>query len=297
MKIIKFLFILIIFNACSTSKNYTRNNINLPKGIEKIKVNSATPFYSIYVDKNEKVYLEKEEINIYNIAKILSYNKSKLPEELRFRVRIHLYIDQQVNYNIVDEIKTQLASIYLYNIYYKTNSIDDKDILFGIGYRNHNSFFHFANLKPITTKKQEKINKRYLDSLKVSRKGKDNEFFMSPPPPPPNHWSIEFIYRIYSNQQEVIDEVLSDKKSTNIEITNDGLRVNKEFIKFKEYDKLSSLFYNNDVLFVKFNKKLKYSNYFKMVRFYNNLKRTERALLIELSKEIIEIHKKAKIKI
>jgi biopolymer transport protein ExbD len=45
------------------------HTIELPKDNHDIKVKTTAPFFSIYVDANNTVYLEKEPIDFHAIAK------------------------------------------------------------------------------------------------------------------------------------------------------------------------------------------------------------------------------------
>ena len=149
------------------SVNAQIETIKLLENNKIIKINKKfTPVYSIYVDKNNSVFFDKRPIQVHEIAKKLSYYRYKLPFEYQTRIKVILYIDKGLKYSILDKIKTELANCYLYNIAYKTNSIEDEeDSLRGINMYNHQSFYHLKLLNKHLTKEKEAKNKRFNDSL------------------------------------------------------------------------------------------------------------------------------------
>ena len=275
-------------------------SIELPKGNEKIKINYTTPIVSIYVDKKNTVYLEKEQVEISDLGKHLNYIRYKLPLEHKVFIKIFLYIDEKVSYKIIDKIKTEIASVYMYNIYYKTGSIEDKDLLNGLGFINHQSFFKHQLIERKITKKQKEENKRYNDSMRGIREEMGMDIF-PPPPPPPMHWTAEFKHKLYSDQQEIIDEVLEGRSYLCISIGNNGIKVEKELIDFDDLEDIEKVFLNNDVLLVNFDDNLDYKNYFKMINIVRKLERKNKErhipLFAEISLEIRGIHQKAGIKL
>lgn len=203
---------------CVFVLNAQIQSIQLPKGEDVISISKTniTPIYSLYIDKQETIYLEDEAVALSDLAKTLAYNRSQLEEMQKHQVKIFLYIDQSVKYTIVDKIKTELASANFYNLVFKTNTIKDKDIVSGFSVRNHQSFFHLEDLKKGLTKKEEAKNKRYNDSIaKLSKDDSDSFLMFPPPPPPPVDEMFALGYRVYTNQQEVVDEVLEGKSYIN----------------------------------------------------------------------------------
>jgi len=294
----KHIFLLISLFLLTFNLKAQIGNIELPSGNEQIKINHTTPIISIYVDKENAVYLEKESVEISELGKRLNYIRYKLPLEHMVFVKVFLYIDKKVPYKIIDKIKTEIASVYIYNLYYKTGSVEDKDLLKGLGFRNHQSFFRHQHIEKKITKKQEQEIKRYKDSI---RKTENNFIQLPPPPPPPMSWTAEFSYKLYSDQQEIIDEILEEKSYSCISITNNGIKVEKEFIGFDNLEDIERIFLNNDVLLVNFDENLVYQNYFKMISIVRKFERKNKnkhiPLYAEMSTEIREIHKKANIKL
>ncbi len=285
--------LLISFLLFTTVLNAQVSSIELPEGEDEIKINRFTPLLSIYVDENNEVYLEKEPIRVFDLAKELSYLRYKMPFEVQMRIKVFLYVDNNSSYSVIDEIKSQLASAYFERLYYKTNSIEDKDILKGISWTNHQSFYHLKMPNKILTKKEQERNKRYNDSL-----GKLGGFDGIPPPPPPQpNWFFDSQYIIYSDSKAAIEEALEGKKYSCVTLTNVGFEKDNEIIKFDDKEKLETLFYSQDIVFVRFSENLKYSNYISAIKDYKNLEIKKRGYFFELSSEIEKIHEKSDIKL
>ncbi|WP_292947336.1 biopolymer transporter ExbD [Olleya sp. UBA1516] len=277
-------------------------SIQLPKGEDVISISktSITPIYSLYVDKHESIYLEDEAIALSDLAKTLSYNRSQLEEMQKHQVKIFLYIDQSVKYTIVDKIKTELASANFYNLVFKTNTIKDKDIVSGFSVRNHQSFFHLEEIKKVLTKKEEAKNKRYNDSIaKLSKDDSDSFLMFPPPPPPPVDEMFALGYRVYTNQQEIIDEVLQGKTYNKLVLSDSGLKYGKNIIKITDNAQFIETLNAKDFAFISFDPALTYSNYFKFITLHRQLSKKGWVTkpYLELSNEIIRIHKKANIKL
>ena len=67
---------------CVFGLNAQIQSIQLPKGEDVISISksSIAPIYSLYIDKNESIYLEDEVIALSDLAKTLAYNRSQLEE-------------------------------------------------------------------------------------------------------------------------------------------------------------------------------------------------------------------------
>lgn len=104
--------------------------IDLPDSEKKIKYKSVSPISSIYVLKDNTILLEKDTVFIYNIGKLISLEYFKVPIDMKMRYQVHLFADKSVNYSLIDEIKTQVSSVYAINrIYYQTGILEDEVIL------------------------------------------------------------------------------------------------------------------------------------------------------------------------
>lgn len=279
----KTLLLILFYSILS---NAQKQKINLPKGEEIIKVNSAIKFFSLYVFKDNSMILENEPISLGELGKISLYYKSKTQIEFQPFVRIHLYIDKDVNYNFVDKIKTQLASAGFYYIYHKLNSTQDKDIMSGIGFPNYQSFFKLKPIEKVLSNSQKRKN----ESLKEPK----DEIMMIPPPP--FHWSVYFKEKLYSDNPEAIKEILNERSYKCVEVTNKGFKLDNKEYSFSKPEKIKSKLKTKEVLILTHSKNLKYINYIKAIRTIKSLKlySTE---VVELSEEIIKIHKLSNIRI
>ena len=138
------------------------------------------------------------------------------------------------------------------------------------------------------------------DLKQIENKTGESMFFFTPPPPP-LHWAWDFMERLYTDQQEIIDEILADRRFSCIRITNHGIKIDKMILSFSELPEIEKLFLSNEVLLVNFDEDLVYENYFKMISILRDFERKNKnkhiPLFAEISSEIEEIHKKANVKI
>lgn len=266
-------------------------NIELPPGNEKITINRTTPAFSIYIDKNNSVYFEKQPIDINDLGKKLTYEVYKIPEEYKMSAKVFLYIDKNTSYKTVDKVKTEIATASLYNIYYKTNSIDDHNILSGIYWRNHRSFFHISKIEKQLTKKQEKEFKIKDSLAALKKKNTGLGIIPPPPPPPPLHWSADYIFRLYSGQKDIVNEALEEREYTCVMIKNSGIETESGHFTFNETNMISDWLSEKKVVFIKFQENLTYTNYFVAINHFKTLSKAKSPLFVELSKEISDIYK------
>ncbi|WP_422105278.1 ExbD/TolR family protein [Winogradskyella sp.] len=267
------------------------DSIRLPKGDETVKIGKFRPLFKIYVDANNMVYLEKEPIEVHKIAKTLAYRRYKLRHDNEAARAICLYIDERAAYATVDEIKTELASFDFERIYYKTNSIDDKDISKGIYMPNCWSFFKFRYLEKVRTDKQIEKSRRYNDSL---RNIGDLDVIPLPPLPMPN-WYIANIHKIYSDNQEAVDEALEKPSYTCAVLTNAGFKTDSGLVDPEDAEAMEAFFLPVNIVFVRFDDTLTYANYFKAIQGFKKMDMRKRGFFIELSHEIVDIHKRSEI--
>lgn len=276
-------------------------SIELPHGEETILQKHFTPFFNIYVDKNNKVYFEEEPIEIGEIGKQLTYKIYQLPFEQRVYLQIHLFADKNVSYKMVDKIKTEIAATYNHKVVYKTNSIEDKDILKGVFWYNHFSFFKILPVEKQLTNIEQEINKRLNDSITINNVIKYGFVDIPSPPEPPSDWINEFYYKLYSDQQEIIDEALNGKVHRCVTIKNDGIKTDLHSISLDNYKIIEKLFTENDALIMNFDDDLNYSTYLETIRVFISIQKKYKnekiAFPFEVSSQLVNIHKKAKIKL
>lgn len=282
--------IALLFLISFTTTNAQIDKIELPQLEEEIKIKTAIATYSFYVTKKNAVFLEKKPIRIQDISKELTYIRNKLGIEFRNKMIIFLYVDKNTPYATVDKIKIQLAMASCYKIVYKTMSIEDKDLLKGMYWRNHNSLFRIKQVIQ-KTKKEEEAQKRLEDSIKALKV--EHKSFV-PPPPPPVLWYYDFWDRIYSTQKDVVNEIVEDKTTTCITITNEGISINSKIISL-DNDELIKVLSNYEVAFLYFSPDLKYKNYFfTILKLKKSLKKI---LFCEMSSEVVDFYKKEGIEI
>ena len=150
------------------------------------------------------------------------------------------------------------------------------------------------------TKKEEAKNKRYNDSIaKLSKDDSDSFLMFPPPPPPPVDEMFALGYRVYTNQQEIIDEVLQGKTYNKLVLSDSGLKYGKNIIKITDNAQFIETLNAKDFAFISFDPALTYSNYFKFITLHRQLSKKGWVTkpYLELSNEIIRIHKKANIKL
>jgi hypothetical protein len=187
-------------------------------------------------------------------------------------------------------------------VIYKTGTIEDKDVLKGSLFFNYHSNFTFHEIHGLKTKIETKKIKKRLDSLERLYPT-DNLVIPPPPPPPLYETSSTYYYRFYSDRQEIIDELLSDRSYKCITLYNKKLVVeNNKTIKLDDLENLKESLNDVDFLILHFGKDLKFDSYFKTLKFLkseviNLTKEKNKGFhIIEISKEMEEIHKLNKIK-
>src|SRR5690606_1458520 len=284
MKNLILLFLLIGIETSAQLK------IDLSDSEKKIKYKSVSTISSIYVLKDNTILLEKDTVFVYNIGKLISLDYFKAPTDVKMYYQVHLFADKSANYSLIDEIKTQLSSVYTINrIYYQMGILED--ITSGFAMDLHPSFF---KLQPIE-EKLTKVEQRISDSINSNLHFDD---FSIPPPPSPAGYELFLIKeKIYSIQKEVINEVLVDNNYTCITVTNEGVKFNNNKIeKFSNTDLFKKVLLENDLIFVRFDKELKYNQY---IIYLNHLMKLSKECYetnnkypqtIDLSFEILKLH-------
>lgn len=276
-------------------------SIELPDGEKEIKVNQGTIVINVYITREGKTYLEEEEVEFNTLASKLKQLSSKLPEILDFRKKIFLYIDKNADYSIVDDVKTQLSKNKVQYVYYKTGSTDDKDFLKGESAFNYSSITKYETIEKVETKMEKSEKKKGNDSLAEFL---PKDMPMPPPPPAPPTTSLTFYPKFYSDKQEVVNEVLERKVAKCFRLNNKWITSD---VKQKvETDKLEDMIeqlkgLNYFILY--FDEDLSFKNYFKTLRFLKTQsqklykEKKDSFYIIEISKEMEEIHKLSKVKL
>ncbi|GGG36266.1 hypothetical protein GCM10011344_41430 [Dokdonia pacifica] len=260
-------------------------SIELPEGEQEVKITRVTPVLSFYIDKLENIYLEKEPINLNDIGLKLDQAIKTIPEQNRLRTVIFLYIDKQTPYSTVDKLKTEIASLNIRKIVYKTGSIEDKDFFKGVYRKNYPQY------NAMTMSEEPTVE--IPTFVPISKSGSTKN--IPPPPLPPLHWTYLLEKEIYSNQKQIIEKTLSDREISCITATNKGIIYNSELIQSQDNEALLELFKSLNVLFLDFDKDLSYNSYIETLKsfkgIYKLLERSKKkAFLVELSSQIKAIH-------
>lgn len=266
-------------------------SIELPEGEQEVKITRVTPVLSFYIDKFENIYLEKEPINLNDIGLKLDQAIKTIPEQNRLRTVIFLYIDKQTPYSTVDKLKTEIASLEVRKIVYKTGPIEDKDFFKGVYWKNYPQYNAMKMSEESTVE---------IPTFTPISKSSPTKNIPLPPPPPPLHWTYLLEKDIYSNQKQVIDKALLDRKISCITATNKGILYNSELIQLENNEALLELFKSLNVLFLDFDKDLSYNSYIETLKsfkgIYKLLERSKKkAFLVELSSQIKTIHNESEI--
>lgn len=303
----KLLVYIFVFLNCLLS--YTQNNISLPEINVPFQVIDAC-YYSIYVTKDNVVLFENDTIKIHQIKEKLYEGNEKCGYDVSTTTaqsQVHLFIDKEAKYTIVDSIKTEIGSTnslkhVIYRSNFKQNNFYD---IKGIKYKIPKAFYTFLPPKYIYSKK-EKIELRERDSLNKIEIMNDPFLSRLPDMSKLNDydWDSNTVEdAIYSIQQNIIDEQLSGKIFTCILLTNDGFYINDEkYINSINKSQIEKLLINNDILFLNFDNDLIFDNYINLIKTINVLKlefvhNNKYADIIEMSSQINSIHNKVKIKI
>lgn len=275
------------------------SSIELPEGKKEIKVNQTTAIFSIYITENGDIFLEDEEVELHTLGSKLQYVSSKLPEIVAFRKKLFLFIDNNAEYIIVDAVKTQLAQAKVQFIYYKTETIEDKDFLKGESAFNYASIIKYEDVDIAVTQREKSEMKMRMDSLKSEF---PNNMPAPPPPPAPPVTSLTFYPNFYSDRQEVIEEVLIDRLYKCLKISDKKLTLDEsKVIKIDELNSLKEELIGLDFLILRFDENLTFKTYFNVLKF---LKKEAMSLyeendksfhVIEISKELSDIYKLNKI--
>lgn len=278
---------------------YCQNKINLPENIENNFSLLSVPYHSIHVTKENKIIFNNDTIELYNLKERLlenylheDYNIASITSNKN----VHFFIDKEVKYDFYDKLFTEVSCVYdAPYVILRSNFESDIYKIKGVKKKLFKSFYSF------------KAPKIYPTHVEIEEKEKENvEDQKNGFPPIPNendlsNWKLNSVeIAVYTIQQEIIDEQLKDKKVSCIKITNQGILKEKEYYSFIDYKVWERLANDNNVIFITFDKNLNYENYFNYslskplsyeISNKNNIE------FIELSTQILHLHKKANIKI
>ena len=289
----KIKILLIVLFACAICSGQT-SDMELPAYDGDYR-SVSTPYYPIYILKTEEIILFNDTISPADLSKALykgipNYGSSFMIP----KAQVHLIIDKDVAYETVDMVKSQSASTTASKLYFYYRASDEKRIssrVKAIRYPNHSSFFILNIPEHMLT--QSDLIKR--DSIKNT--------IPSELPVPPRPYLLNTIrtveQAIYSVQQNAIDEVLNAKNCISLTLKSDGLyRGAGNRTALLEAEAIFDLFSKYDLVLLKFDKDLLYQDYFNYLIVLEAIQdRLKKVEIIELSKEITEIHKDAGIRL
>jgi len=275
---------------------FCQNKINLPENIENNFKLLDIPYHSIYLTKENEIIFDNDTIELHNLKERLleGYPNEDYSIASTFYKNVHFFIDKEVKYDIYDKLFTEVSCVYdAPYVILRSNFESEIYKIKGVKKKLFKSFYSFKAPKFLYTNIEiEEKQKQYIEDQK-------NGF-----PPIPNendlsNWKLNSVeIAAYSLQQEIINEQLIDKKVSCIKITNQGILNEKKYYSFEDDKIWENLINKNDVLFVTFEENLIYDNfikYAKLIPLGNGIFRNNKIEIIELSSQIINLHKKANI--
>jgi hypothetical protein len=207
-----------------------------------------------------------------------------------YPTEVHLFADKDVEYRIIDNIKTEIAQTNCaQKLIYRSNfEMKRQTEMYGLSYRLPNSYYKFSPPERILTK-EEKAERR--KSLKRNKE----QGLPEPPSSNINDWTITSpAIVIYTIQEPVIKEFFEGKRTVIIKVGNNTFEVNNTKLSFFEVDQLKSFFEKYDNIIFDFKENVKYSEYIDFLKTIIPIEKSLRQTQF-VEYKIKLIHKKAKI--
>jgi biopolymer transport protein ExbD len=298
----KHYLIIVVMLFCFFNTTAQVKSIELPDVDVKVGV-LTFPHFDFYVTKENVIIYNNDTIKIHQIKEFLHQPIKDYGMEFTAYMYkyIHILADKNVKYKLIDSIKTEISSTNSSKyIIYRSNFEQEKTSnIKGIKHKSPMSFYSF--LPPEFLKTDEEI--RIQDSISKEEYKLNPDLLPVPSFDDPSWIPVKSIERAtYSIQQKIIDEVLNNKTFNCYYVTNEGLKIGSKQINLDK-NNLERILLINDVVFIKYTDDLIYSNYIKFAELLQELKpnftitNANYAEVIELSYQIQELHKKAKIKL
>lgn len=272
---------------------FSQYNIELPETEQNNFSLLKFPFHSIYITKSNTIIFDKDTINLNNlkIRLLENYlnNEYHVSSTIKEHKNIHFFIDKNVKYDFLDKVFTEVStSLSAPSVIFRSNF--NQNNIHGLKSKLPFSFYSFSAPEYLYT--NEHIEKREKRKLNENFPSILNENIA---------WRLKSVAKAtYSIQQEIINEQLLNKKIECVTITNDGIEIDKKIILFENKNEWENLIKENDVIFIKFSNNLLFDNYIKYIKLRSpnyNIINNSNSELIELSTEILNLHKKANIKL
>jgi hypothetical protein len=231
----------------------------------------------------------------------LSDDRYGLVSSLYMKTHIHLFADRNINYNIIDALKTELSATNKSRyIIYRSNmgNLKNSEIA-GIKHKSPLGFLKLILPEYKKTKeetrtrdslsRQQEKDFPHLAELSRSLENSSVEF--------ESDYTLESV--VYGLQQEIIDEYLLSKTYKCYKITNKGFKDSKKVYQLSD---LGSILRNYDVVLLSHNEDLIYENYLEFIKELHKYipnfgNKKVKAEVVELSNQIKKIHKLANIEL
>lgn len=271
-----------------------KNEIEFPEIDSKLKF-LVIPYHSIFVNKNGEIFFGDDKIEIQEVKEKIYgsyYNHNGYDDITMYPTEVHLFADKNVEYSIIDKIKTEIAQTNCtQKLIYRSNfEMKKQTEMYGLSHKLPNSYYKFLPPERILTK-EEKVERR--NNLK-----RDKQLgFPEPPSSNMDDWNIissEVV--IYTIQEPVIKEFFENKRAVIMKVGNDAFEVDDIKLSFIEVDQLKSFFKNYDIIIFDFNTNIKYTEYIDFLKTIIPIEKSMNQIqFVEYSSKIKLLHKKAKI--
>lgn len=244
---LKFIYIILIFISFK-GFSQPKSNITLPKGGDLMKFNSITGLYSIYITKNQEVYIDDRKLEYFQDINYTYFNQLYKNSSFGFP-RVLLYADVDTPYRFISEVKDYIPSCL--RIFHMTDNIDDLKAAPFTNCARYNELV----LEEIYTLEEEISIQKLNDSL-------------GPPPlPPPSMWYFNFAETMYSGNKEAINQALKKYSYTVLTVsTGKKLKLNNVLI---NQESLKKALKSNNIIFLKFDNKALYQDYISAIQLIN----------------------------
>lgn len=241
---IKILFrIAILFLFGNIVQAQISKEINLPEGGREIQESDSYFEYNIYVTKNQKVTNMKDrEISDFNeISSFMLSLKNRIPPHIW--ILPSLYADAETDFSFIERIIRQMALVN-FQMKFATQ----------LKGANQEMIRHAFTL--LRSDSEEIIP---LEEETVSDESHQDETDFFSPPPPPAPWYFVIHQNMYSGNSEIVKSVLTEHKYGVLKVFPN--RILEYQGKPLAISDLPKILMENDILFFRFDKELKYKDY------------------------------------
>jgi len=288
MKKIQLAFAFVLISLVVFSQD---SSIDLPDYNTSFK--SFGLYTKLHIYKDGTITFENDTVKLEHLAKhIVKSNIRDRGHALKY-LPVLIFADKNIKYSRIDSIKTEIAtgSLNRLKVVYASKENKTNRVITGIKSNYLKSFFSLTPKQYYLTKRERNLKKKKdsLYQLELKNKGVN---MPKPPPLMSDEWYPVVKEAVYGVKKDIIEEVLENKKYDCFTIEESFITddVSKEL--------LSNKLKSNNYLFIKFDSSTLYKDYFNYLEFIEEFKKNNRsacAEIIELSSEIQEYHRLAKI--